>query len=599
MKRNMAIMIYTLAFGTIVVAQDGNTTLGTGAGASITSGDNNTLLGENAGAAVDFGSNNVFIGKDAGLNMDNESGNVFIGWLAGSVGNIGIDNVFVGEEAGSLNNGSSNTFIGSSAGKNNNLGRDNTFIGQGAGMENTEGSDNTFVGEDAGNTNTTGSENAAFGCNALLLNTTGYDNVVLGYDAGYQINSHDNTCVGHQAGTDLGNGFYNTFIGSNAGSNTEYGDFNTFVGVYAGGDNNRNNGTDNANRNTYMGVAAGTSSREGQDNVAIGAFADFSSWVGIDESTVISTLDQDWPSTVSSGINNSSRTVMIGSYARAGANDATSIGYLAETMPGADRSLTIGSGSNSTHADAITIGYNATSHAANTAVIGNDTTVAWHPGADAVTSLGDATYRFTNVNAQTYNAIAGTGAAAEISLWADNGMADDDKWQISAADGGDFTISSFDGTNYVDRMSVANNGNVTIPGEISMNSDARLKQNIRSITNALTLIGRLDGKTYEWKTGLGRDDRRHYGLIAQEIEAVIPEMVTKSDDGTKSVNYQAAVPVLINAVKELQTRDAEKMAELDSLRQEMATMRQILAKASIDQTNNDEVTIVAKMASSK
>lgn len=93
-------------------------------------------------------------------------------------------------------------------------------------------------------------------------------------------------------------------------------------------------------------------------------------------------------------------------------------------------------------------------------------------------------------------------------------------------------------------------GDVTITGEISVNSDARLKKGIASIDDARALIIRLDGRTYHWKDRTGRDDNRHVGLIAQEVESVLPDLVSESAAGIKSVNYQGLVPVLINAVKE-------------------------------------------------
>lgn len=545
---------------------DGNTVLGDSAGVSMITGDalDNTLIGVNAGKSITDGDSNTFLGKDAGL-INTATGNTFLGAYAGVSNTTGSANVLIGKDAGRLNTATDNTFIGSEAGENNTTGFDNTFIGEEAGTSNTEGIKNTFIGEDSGTSNTTGQGNTAVGERSLASNNTGYNNTVLGVEAGYDLRSHDNTCVGHQAGTDIGDGVYNTMIGADAGSHTEHADYNTFVGVYAGADNNRTNSTTNANRNTYMGVVAGASCREGQDNVAIGAFADFSSWFGTSDASIMEQLDQVFPASVTAGTNNSNRTVMVGAFALAGADDAVSVGYHAETRPNAHRSITIGANARTTHSDAITIGPNAVSHAVNTAVIGNETTAAWHPGADGVTSLGDATYRFSNVNAQSYNVIADAGAPAEINLQADEGAADDDHWRIQAADGGNLTIESLAGGSYVAKLTIENTGNVTIPGEISVNSDIRLKRDIRAIDDALDLIHKIDGSTYLWNEQVGRDSRRHYGLIAQQVESVIPELVNESDNGIKSVNYQAMVPVLVEAIKELSRANAALTARLDQL----------------------------------
>jgi hypothetical protein len=78
-------------------------------------------------------------------------------------------------------------------------------------------------------------------------------------------------------------------------------------------------------------------------------------------------------------------------------------------------------------------------------------------------------------------------------------------------------------------------------------SDERLKDNIEHIENALEKIKRLDGKTYNFKA---TPDDRDAGLIAQDIEKVLPEAVIEKD-GIKYVKYQSVVALLVNAVNEL------------------------------------------------
>lgn len=86
-------------------------------------------------------------------------------------------------------------------------------------------------------------------------------------------------------------------------------------------------------------------------------------------------------------------------------------------------------------------------------------------------------------------------------------------------------------------------------GDITSNSDERLKSNIRDIPNPLQIVKQLSGKMY---TKDGKDDQ--IGLIAQQVETVLPQMVHTSEDemGTKSVNYQNMVALLIEAVKSQQ-----------------------------------------------
>jgi hypothetical protein len=101
------------------------------------------------------------------------------------------------------------------------------------------------------------------------------------------------------------------------------------------------------------------------------------------------------------------------------------------------------------------------------------------------------------------------------------------------------------------------NGTIRATGDVIADSDRRLKSEIKPITNAVDTVKALSGKSYI------KDDKPSIGLIAQEVEEVMPFMVhTASDEmGTKSVNYQNMVALLIEAVKEQQ----EQIDELKRL----------------------------------
>ena len=137
----------------------------------------------------------------------------------------------------------------------------------------------------------------------------------------------------------------------------EHADFNTFVGFGAGMDNNRTNNDTTANRNTYVGAWAGQTNREGQDNVVIGAHADMANQ---DESDAILACQegvgwQDGFIDTTSGDNNVSRVVNIGTSGIVKGDDAIGVGY-AVTSNG-NRGIAMGSGASSTHAEAVAIGY--------------------------------------------------------------------------------------------------------------------------------------------------------------------------------------------------------------------------------------------------
>jgi hypothetical protein len=87
-------------------------------------------------------------------------------------------------------------------------------------------------------------------------------------------------------------------------------------------------------------------------------------------------------------------------------------------------------------------------------------------------------------------------------------------------------------------------------------SDIRLKENIQPIENALHKVSLISGNTFDWKsdpelTILHGFEGRDVGVIAQEIESILPEVVTTRDSGYKAVKYEKLVPLLIEAIKEL------------------------------------------------
>jgi len=94
-------------------------------------------------------------------------------------------------------------------------------------------------------------------------------------------------------------------------------------------------------------------------------------------------------------------------------------------------------------------------------------------------------------------------------------------------------------------------GSATLSGELTINSDARLKSNIISLGSTLAKLLMIDGKSYTMKTN---ESKSKIGLLAQDVQKAFPELVktTNNEDKTLSVNYQGLIPVLINAIKEQQ-----------------------------------------------
>ena len=91
------------------------------------------------------------------------------------------------------------------------------------------------------------------------------------------------------------------------------------------------------------------------------------------------------------------------------------------------------------------------------------------------------------------------------------------------------------------------NEDITVQGDVNSLSDVRTKENIVTVESGLDLVSQLRGV---WYNKIGHDDRK-VGVIAQEVEEVLPEVVNTNGDGMKSVDYGKMVGVLIEAIKEL------------------------------------------------
>jgi len=102
-------------------------------------------------------------------------------------------------------------------------------------------------------------------------------------------------------------------------------------------------------------------------------------------------------------------------------------------------------------------------------------------------------------------------------------------------------------------------------------SDIRLKENIVPIPNALDKISKISGNTYDWKSEL-KDvhgyEGNDVGVIAQEVEAVLPQLVQDRDNGYKAVKYDKLVALLIEGIKEQQTQIHSLTLEIEKLKEQ-------------------------------
>ena len=105
-------------------------------------------------------------------------------------------------------------------------------------------------------------------------------------------------------------------------------------------------------------------------------------------------------------------------------------------------------------------------------------------------------------------------------------------------------------------------GALAVDGNITAyySSDINLKDNIRPIESALFKVQQINGVTFDWneksskiQQGKGHD----VGLIAQEVEKVLPEVVVLRPDGIMAIQYEKVVPLLVESIKELTKRVEE------------------------------------------
>lgn len=123
---------------------------------------------------------------------------------------------------------------------------------------------------------------------------------------------------------------------------------------------------------------------------------------------------------------------------------------------------------------------------------------------------------------------------------------------------------------------------------INETSDIRLKTNFSNIDGALNKVLSMNGKYYDWRTSefpnKGLEKGRQVGVIAQEIEKILPEVVDTDNEGFKSVEYSHIVPVLIEAIKEQQKIIDGQKSTINDLK---ASLENVLNRVNIIEKNVD------------
>ena len=99
-----------------------------------------------------------------------------------------------------------------------------------------------------------------------------------------------------------------------------------------------------------------------------------------------------------------------------------------------------------------------------------------------------------------------------------------------------------------------------------MSSDKRLKDNIKPIENPIEKIKQIGGYTFDWNSNQSTYEGSDVGVIAQEIEKILPSLVNDRNDGYKGVKYDKIVSLLIEGIKDQQKQIDDLKKQIDDLK---------------------------------
>ena len=333
---------------------------------------------------------------------------------------------------------------------------------------------------------------------------------------------YSNTFYGEQAGVSTTyNGLNDTFIGFHTGySNT--GACNTFVGSVAGGDNLT------GSNNTFIGTWAGRYHQTGDNNTILGQ---------------------------SAGVYNIS------------GNDNTFLGNGAGYLTTGSGNVFLGflAGRNETGSNKL---YIANSDTPTPLIYGEfDNNILSTPGSFGIGTQAPVRQLHLAGSNAVFRMDRTSDTAAFMLVRTDASGNPQKTFVVgtnynSFENRGEFVINDL-GTEIGGpgnrRMTIANDGSVTFTGNVYANSftpsSMTYKDNVRTYDNALETVNKLRGVRFDWKDS----GQPSVGLIAEEVEQVVPEVVAHNDGNVTGVNYASLVGVLVEAFKE---QEAKHQAEL-------------------------------------
>ena len=510
-----------------------------------------------------------------------------------------------------------NTVLGIDVMPSLTTGEFNTGLGRGTLYNLTTGGNNIAIGNQAGYSMTNGDGNITIGASAAFT---------LADPGGVNGTPVVNTYIGNNAGTYVNSGFWTTAIGGNTlmggVGTTDRFIKNTAIGYNAG-----NNVTGTSSNNIYIGVYAGPSTstsenykfyisngESGAQPFMYGNMEDGSRTLDINTSTTISgslRIKKDLIIEGSSSIENISSSNLIIGGAYVTLNTATPSSRYAGLQI-IDSGSSGGSGSflyDAVHDEFVFV------HRGNGT---NVTSSHFVLGPETYDDLGNETYLTNNrlpkgtgnehlvdsnitdtgtlITLGSNSVVNGTfyatgttlfSSSAQIDATATTNWSTGIKTQLNTntvvSGSSQITLSSTTGGGTTSNVQFGSLGIGTaasgVSGEIRAtadivayySSDNRLKENIKPIEDALDKVKKISGNTYDWKEGfenIHSHTGEDVGVIAQEIEAVMPQLVTTREHGYKAVQYEKLTALLIEAIKEQQIKIDNLTIEVENLKKQ-------------------------------
>ena len=401
------------------------------------------------------------------------------------------------------------------------------------------GLENTAFGNSALTSNTTGGANTAIGHHALNDNTTGSGNTAVGFQTLLFNNADNNTAVGYDALTNNTTGTSNTAIGLGTLFNNQTG-----------------------NNNTASGLAALDRNTTGNNNTATGADALFLNTTGFENTATgyFALYNNNGQDNTADGLNALTNNVD-GNF---------------NTASGVDSMVNNSSGSDNTATGFFALALNTTGGSncatGESALVSN--TTGSNNTAEGVSALSDNTTGSSNI---------AVGVSAGSNLTTGNNNID-----IGNAGAAGESNRIRIGTKQTHRATfIAGISGATVPTGVPViidnngrlgttTSSARFKNDIKPMDKASEAILSLQPVSFRYKHEVDPNGIPQFGLVAEQVEKVNPDLVARDDEGKPyTVRYEAVNAMLLNEFLKEHRKVTEQECKVESLEKAMAEQQRV------------------------